>query len=962
MNRRSAARGATRTALVAAGIAAAGALVVVIVALDPTRGRPRETRPAEPRDVIELVPGQPSPQELAEGSARRSDLNRLPSLGVGGGIQIADAQGRLAQQYQFDDLDPNPPGMPAEWARMTGLRAEIYGSGNRVLALRGASALVHVPRGVLDSGTLSGGVVIRIHEVSDGGILDEARDRAILEVRTDEAQYDDFIGAVRCRGRFEAESIWGEMAGWGLTILLDESRRRHELRIERLQGEARLVAPPRDPQSPADAAPGASAAQAAASAPGDAAAQPHVSPADGTGTAAQAPHAADRLYMLTLRDRVRLRQGDESSGRVATGERLSILFRAERRFLGGTGANDVPGPAVPGAPPSAHPPAPTDSAPSAGISPPPRPDDVYVSCMGSLAVVPVDEPSPEPPRASDARLELSGSPLHLIDHERRAEVSCAALAYDPAQERLELTGSPDHPIVVSSPQLHARGEAFELDVADGLGAFVGPGRIEVDAPEAVDGGERLRVAWVHRLDLELQRPQAAGGGGALRRCEFRGDVHAARGALRMRADLVTVDFRRIDETSAAGSDPGGARVELDRFEGLEDVRVVLPQGGLAWAQRLRGDALGRSVELLGADVTFALGTWLVDGGSRVLAEEGGGTVRWEGPGRARLYSTALASGDPSSPPPRPQPAQPPELTITWMDSMRYEGAGPAGTIDLEGSVEALWARDAAEEGALRCASMALRLAPAEGTEPGTTGIADRSVEQVLARGQVRLESRHWETAERRGEPRLLYVGGDELHHDPRSGEVLVPGPGDLLLHDPGSAQDPPPAASVAAGAGEGSILRRGTTSFRWTRQLRLSRIDQRTMRVAMTGEVEMRHLDLAGAPATLAAAALQADLDRVGEEGGSPVPGGAAAPASVIDGPLRLARLEATGEVFLRTPRRDVDCDELVYDPITGVARLRARPGRLVTIFARDRPEPLRLREAEWDLTTDAVSVTGASG
>ena len=73
--------------------------------------------------------------------------------------------------------------------------------------------------------------------------------------------------------------------------------------------------------------------------------------------------------------------------------------------------------------------------------------------------------------------------------------------------------------------------------------------------------------------------------------------------------------------------------------------------------------------------------------------------------------------------------------------------------------------------------------------------------------------------------------------------------------------------------------------------------------------------------------------------------------------------MRAEGDVFLRTPTRDVDCGEFVYDVATGVAELTARPGQLVTIHTRGTAMPWRLQRAIWDIHKDtltAVQVAGA--
>ena len=57
-----------------------------------------------------------------------------------------------------------------------------------------------------------------------------------------------------------------------------------------------------------------------------------------------------------------------------------------------------------------------------------------------------------------------------------------------------------------------------------------------------------------------------------------------------------------------------------------------------------------------------------------------------------------------------------------------------------------------------------------------------------------------------------------------------------------------------------------------------------------------------------------------------------------------------------------MDCDEFDYDVELGLARIGARPGEFVTIYTRGVPEPIRVRQAEWDLIRDEIHVRRGAG
>ncbi len=143
-----------RVALIAGGVILAA--VVALVVWSARFSGPAPGDQQQPEEVIELIPG---PLANQAPSGRRFDPQAdsgMPQLSEGGRIQSTDADGNLAQEYRFRRLDPNPPGMPANWVHMDGPQAEIYLRHNRVLSLSGDEALTHLPARVMEKGTLTG--------------------------------------------------------------------------------------------------------------------------------------------------------------------------------------------------------------------------------------------------------------------------------------------------------------------------------------------------------------------------------------------------------------------------------------------------------------------------------------------------------------------------------------------------------------------------------------------------------------------------------------------------------------------------------------------------------------------------------------------------------------------------------------------------------------------------------------
>jgi hypothetical protein len=81
--------------------------------------------------------------------------------------------------------------------------------------------------------------------------------------------------------------------------------------------------------------------------------------------------------------------------------------------------------------------------------------------------------------------------------------------------------------------------------------------------------------------------------------------------------------------------------------------------------------------------------------------------------------------------------------------------------------------------------------------------------------------------------------------------------------------------------------------------------------------------------------------------------------ASGVDlgGPAELLGVKGSGNVFIRTPQQDLECGEFDYSVESGIATLRAAPGRAVTVVFADRPTPLQAQEIDWDLRQGRLEI-----
>lgn len=523
--------------LAACGTAVGIILLLVVAAMNrspaPTgtaRDRPASVdRPTSGSDAPSGVPDETSP-----GSQR-------------GWIQVTDATGRLAQQYRCSFLEPNPDGRGAGWLRMRDPEIEIHLDDGTLLALRGELALVSAPGRAVESGEISGDVLITVWERADRPGFSRTDEAPSLRVRTGSAEFDNRLGTVRTPGALTVETAQGEFIGDHLSLWLSEGdAAAGTLRVERVS-LVRLAARPRADASAVDARtpPGSARDTVDADVPGRRAAPASRGVIDAPDPSITPPSArparrADRSgpsgdpvwYELVLADEVRVETGAADVRRTAEGDRLSVLFTSLSRGLGAPLSPRTALRGAPAAPARRDPPGPgpmlaqiaasvfatmpQGASPTGAarppalrpLAPPPADDDIRIRCAGPLRIQPAPAGLRRPAEATDTAIELTGRPVRLRDRAIDASARGARLRLETESGAFLLEGDPDDANVqVIHPEMRIDCRAMSLQPGGARGRLDGPGSLRL---HRLSRGERLEISWTGHVDLELDAAPAHG--------------------------------------------------------------------------------------------------------------------------------------------------------------------------------------------------------------------------------------------------------------------------------------------------------------------------------------------------------------------------------------------------------------------------------------------------------------------
>jgi hypothetical protein len=538
--------------------------------------------------------------------------------------------------------------------------------------------------------------------------------------------------------------------------------------------------------------------------------------------------------------------------------------------------------------------------------------------------------------------------------------------------------------------VHVEHPDLELDAARlTVGFAAAPGGQR--HPEAIlaEGQVHVRrVADYGRLScgvLDVSLTRTPEGSTQPTRLRAEGDVEAIDRDQVMWADELLVTFRPaagvVANPSGTTAPTAAGSAQVETLTATGDVQVLLEDGSRAFGDRLVADAARETAELSGRDVVVAPDDrTLIDHGQdvRLVMDRASRTARWEGPGEFRTFGQPiLEPGRGRIRRPRvDQDSNKPEARARWNRSMVTDAGVGAGRVDLEGAVDAVFGESPLRRDTLRGERVGLSFAwaePAErppaaptglqpipapsggATEPAAAPGSDdrpmaasderrrrRVLRRLLAEGDARLESRE-RTADPSQPPRVFYAAGDRVEYDHSTGDADVVGQGTLLLQDLLEGEQP------RTGSPELPFSGKGTTMFNFARRLELRGADAGQRVARMFEEVAVRHQATDGRIATLTAGEATAWMHDAGA-GGAPAPGGA----------MALRRVRAVGSVFVRAASREVECDDFDHDVATGIARVSAAPGRLVSIVTAQARIPYTAQSVVWDLRHDRISITGA--
>jgi hypothetical protein len=495
----------------------------------------------------------------------------------GAWVQVADAQGNLKQQYTASRIDP----LPDKRLSMTDPRAVLYGDGGRIVTMRADAMTARVPKRALESGKLSGNVVIRIFRPRDGKPVDLKNDAPDVTVESPEASFDQASGEIRCdrQVRIAGEVITFDGEGLSLTLAADGKtverlvvdRALAPVRISRAaieaqqkkrgdakkKAEAEKVAGAAAPASGAapkpavveksadagKAVPAGKPADAAkpvvAGKPADAAKPAVAGKAGGKKAASAAAATEPRLFLLTMYDDVVIVSNEDDRRTEVRGDRVDAYFI----MRGGSGIGMAQ--RDPFGPPSAPFPVLALSGPPAqqllalAVASVPVADDddvVTVAFKGRLVMAPAPEGTPVLSQPDAVRMVVNGKPARIDDSRSEAVITAQRVTVESKVDRVELLGTLEEPAAVVTPDFALNAKHFTLDRSTGRGASDGPGNIVMGGA----GKKPLSVTWGTSMALILA-PGTGNTEGTFRGAEFVGAVDVRSADMELQAAQLSIE-------------------------------------------------------------------------------------------------------------------------------------------------------------------------------------------------------------------------------------------------------------------------------------------------------------------------------------------------------------------------------------------------------------------------------------
>ena len=869
--------------------------------------------PASRRDRSAPIEDLVAPKPLTDAEREAAQQHRggatTVQLDQGAWVQVAGKDGRVAQQYTAQKIDPQP----GAFMSMTEPRTVFYMEDGRVATLRANSGRVHVPNRALESGTFNGDVVIRFYRPSPGAVVNLAKDSPSMILESEQLEFDQVLNQIGCQSAFRLTTDILTFDGEGLDLLLGSDGKS----IERLTVDHPLgpivIDRARQSRTRASAVPQQLAPKTILMTPVSMPAEGRENfYANAPAQAAAAPAPAERFYRLELHDDVEILRYSTVDRAWSKGDELVAIFTLKSDLVA---KEMVMNPAPAGVPdPLAFRGRTIPLGLHLGIAshiagaviaaaPEPQGDLLVVRFTGKLKMVPVaaGEKVPDSPQGMNVRID--GQDVELANQ--------AGLA------------------------LRAKDVDMDL-VKDALGRTTPKLLVATGAVEATNVAQTL---WCDALRAQFESTQAGA---------------APRSANASDPALGPSEVTRVDADH-------GVQIQLkDGARVFADGMIAFPPKGLA---DLRGPGLSI---IRGGVMIDAIPSLSVNDRNRTAESPGGGRARsWQSPivaaelqGKIELPAALAAK---------------PEMDAQWKGQMTFTDRAQNGAVlDLAKDVRIRAEPRPEEFDALDAQTVHLELdrrpsaggalATAVQANAPTPAGGDIRPRRLIATGDARMENQVWLNADRSGEPRLFQVRGQTIDYDAVTGEASVPSAGSVLVNvpaggslDPKAQQNRTRDQSVPGGGIE------GISRFRWGSAMNLKRLVDEKFLMSMDQSVELvRAGPKKSDTLTLTCDRLEATLERRIENDSNPKAG--TQPAFNLGGSSEVQRVRGIGRCFIRTPDYDVECEEFDYNVVTQIAEMRARPGRLVNVLPKGQGTPLRAAAMTWDLQSGRIQIRSGSG
>ena len=869
--------------------------------------------PASRRDRSAPIEDLVAPKPLTDAEREAAQQHRggatTVQLDQGAWVQVAGKDGRVAQQYTAQKIDPQP----GAFMSMTEPRTVFYMEDGRVATLRANSGRVHVPNRALESGTFNGDVVIRFYRPSPGAVVNLAKDSPSMILESEQLEFDQVLNQIGCQSAFRLTTDILTFDGEGLDLLLGSDGKSIErLTVDRPLGPI-VIDRARQSRTQASAMPQQLAPKTILMTPVSMPAEGRENfYANAPAQAAAAPAPAERFYRLELHDDVEILRYSTVDRAWSKGDELVAIFTLKSDLVA---KEMVMNPAPAGVPdPLAFRGRTIPLGLHLGIAshiagaviaaaPEPQGDLLVVRFTGKLKMVPVaaGEKVPDSPQGMNVRID--GQDVELANQ--------AGLA------------------------LRAKDVDMDL-VKDALGRTTPKLLVATGAVEATNVAQTL---WCDGLRAQFESTQADA---------------APRSANASDPALGPSEVTRVDADH-------GVQIQLkDGARVFADGMIAFPPKGLA---DLRGPGLSI---IRGGVMIDAIPSLSVNDRNRTAESPGGGRARsWQSPivaaelqGKIELPAALAAK---------------PEMDAQWKGQMTFTDRAQNGAVlDLAKDVRIRAEPRPEEFDALDAQTVHLELdrrpsaggalATAVQANAPTPAGGDIRPRRLIATGDARMENQVWLNADRSGEPRLFQVRGQTIDYDAVTGEASVPSAGSVLVNvpaggslDPKAQQNRTRDQSVPGGGIE------GISRFRWGSAMNLKRLVDEKFLMSMDQSVELvRAGPKKSDTLTLTCDRLEATLERRIENDSNPKAG--TQPAFNLGGSSEVQRVRGIGRCFIRTPDYDVECEEFDYNVVTQIAEMRARPGRLVNVLPKGQGTPLRAAAMTWDLQSGRIQIRSGSG